>query len=503
VAGDDDARRRRVGLWEEIDSFKDGKTDVRVVREANQSDPMTYVELRQTFREKSGPIEKTVRLDMLQFELLIEKAREVAQAGGSADGNRKRDSRDPRIGNFREGDATVDVMVLDRRGKKEPYVSIYQIDEAGGTQQILFSLETAKSINLAAQAVERLHDQRLKDDAGAKPSRGKDEPDSPAQTMRKSDYPADGENFLSVARLKEVNAEGETLASVKVVRSFQISYDVKLMSGLEHAHQIPKFGTNELIIAEVQGIVHVRMFDKDNGWAIYTDEKWQPEKADKIHQLGMYLKGEWPEGVPKHHVLKAVEQALDIKIPLSTEREARMFADKDPNFVLWPKASPTELKKDAVIEVTREDLENHEDNLKKLETKIQTTLKTREVETEHFIVGVWNDQSFAPTPNLQVKWDGVVMANGEFKDFNVTLTGAEKTPGPGENPLYVLVKKDDGQPPRHRIEEVFQNREAAVEKLPIAEGNHQAQEQNLATQQEQAFRKQQEDDRTMLSRHRI
>jgi hypothetical protein len=74
-------------------------------------------------------------------------------------------------------------------------------------------------------------------------------------------------------------------------------YDLRLMPPGTSSADIPEKGKKQVIVADVGGELHFRIFDYDRNQAVDTDEKKLAEKAPQIESLKKDLKGLWPPRV--------------------------------------------------------------------------------------------------------------------------------------------------------------------------------------------------------------
>ncbi len=80
--------------------------------------------------------------------------------------------------------------------------------------------------------------------------------------------------------------------------------DVQLITAIEDFNQMPT-GKNLVVVANVDGVLHIRMFDGNGKMAIDTDEKRLRDRTRQIENLKRQLAGLWPP-----HELTATEKTL-------------------------------------------------------------------------------------------------------------------------------------------------------------------------------------------------
>ena len=70
-------------------------------------------------------------------------------------------------------------------------------------------------------------------------------------------------------------------------------YDLRLMSPVEAERDIPTEGKSLIIVADVRGTLHFRIFEADGRRAVDTDESELADKAAPIAELKQILSGLW------------------------------------------------------------------------------------------------------------------------------------------------------------------------------------------------------------------
>jgi len=114
-------------------------------------------------------------------------------------------------------------------------------------------------------------------------------------------------------------------ASVKIKESFESrqtwgpggfkGFDVRLMSSAKDVNSIPTASTSLIVVANVQDVLHFRIFDFPGNRVVDTDENQLPDKAPQIAQLKLLLTNLW--GIPrlsqkdKDRVTNAVTSIVD------------------------------------------------------------------------------------------------------------------------------------------------------------------------------------------------
>ncbi len=98
------------------------------------------------------------------------------------------------------------------------------------------------------------------------------------------------------------------------------SFDLRLMPSVNDVKDMPTQGKNLVIVASVQNVLHIRIFDADGNMAVNTGENQLPkEKAPQIEELKSLLSDLW--GVPqlsqsdKDRVVTAVTSIVDYPRP--------------------------------------------------------------------------------------------------------------------------------------------------------------------------------------------
>jgi Amidohydrolase family len=80
-------------------------------------------------------------------------------------------------------------------------------------------------------------------------------------------------------------------------------FDLRLMSPVTNVSSIPTTGRALIIVADVDNVLHFRMFDADGRVVVDTDEKMLPEQARQVAELRKQLAPLWPP-----HTLNAGEK---------------------------------------------------------------------------------------------------------------------------------------------------------------------------------------------------
>ncbi len=89
-------------------------------------------------------------------------------------------------------------------------------------------------------------------------------------------------------------------------------YDLRLMSAVNDVNGIPTEGKNLIIVADVNRVLHFRIFDGDGKVVVDTDEKRLTEQARPIEDLRKQLESLWPP-----HVLTTSEMGRLITAVIS------------------------------------------------------------------------------------------------------------------------------------------------------------------------------------------
>ena len=78
---------------------------------------------------------------------------------------------------------------------------------------------------------------------------------------------------------------------------FRQGFGLRLMSSVNDLSDMPTDGKNLIIVADVQNVLHFRIFDADGKRVVDTDENQLPGKAPQIADLKSLLNNLW--GVPQ------------------------------------------------------------------------------------------------------------------------------------------------------------------------------------------------------------
>jgi hypothetical protein len=73
-----------------------------------------------------------------------------------------------------------------------------------------------------------------------------------------------------------------------------VESDLSLMSAVSDMSDVPKLGKNVVIVADVDHVLHFRIFDRDGRMIVNTDEKRLKGQARQIEELRKQLKNLWP-----------------------------------------------------------------------------------------------------------------------------------------------------------------------------------------------------------------
>jgi hypothetical protein len=111
--------------------------------------------------------------------------------------------------------------------------------------------------------------------------------------------------------------------------------DLRLMSSVDGASGLPTTGARSIIVAEVNHVLHFRIFDGDGTMAIDTDEKGLAEQALRIEELRAQLQSLWPP-----HELTKGEKARVVEVVISIVGHTPVGLPAKP-------AGPAEKKKGA------------------------------------------------------------------------------------------------------------------------------------------------------------
>ena len=71
-------------------------------------------------------------------------------------------------------------------------------------------------------------------------------------------------------------------------------YDLRLMSPVNAIRGVATAGKSLVILADVDQVLHFRVFDGDGRMVVDTDEKRLPNQARQIEDLRKQLEGLWP-----------------------------------------------------------------------------------------------------------------------------------------------------------------------------------------------------------------
>src|SRR5262249_16714279 len=74
--------------------------------------------------------------------------------------------------------------------------------------------------------------------------------------------------------------------------------ELRLIRPLNDEGSVPKAGKGLVVVAEVKGVLHFRMFDRDGKMVVDTDETELKAKAGPIADLRKRLEGLWPPHRP-------------------------------------------------------------------------------------------------------------------------------------------------------------------------------------------------------------
>jgi hypothetical protein len=92
------------------------------------------------------------------------------------------------------------------------------------------------------------------------------------------------------------------------------AFDLQLLSNLNKVSDLPTSGTDLIIVAPVQNVLHFRVFDSDGRMVVDTDETKLPNQAGPIAELKQLLQNLWPPHqlteAEKDQVITAVTSIL-------------------------------------------------------------------------------------------------------------------------------------------------------------------------------------------------
>ncbi len=120
------------------------------------------------------------------------------------------------------------------------------------------------------------------------------------------EYPSD--DWLRAMRLLgEIGPDAKDAAPA--LRQAMTGCNLRLMSAVNDVSGIPTEGTNLVIVAAVDHVLHFRIFDGDGTVVVDTHEKRLTEQARQIEVLRTELESLWPPNAPTNskraHVIKA------------------------------------------------------------------------------------------------------------------------------------------------------------------------------------------------------
>ncbi|MBX6312515.1 MAG: DUF4190 domain-containing protein [Isosphaeraceae bacterium] len=75
---------------------------------------------------------------------------------------------------------------------------------------------------------------------------------------------------------------------------FARGFDLRLMSSVNDASGLPSEGKNLIIVADVDHVLHIRVFDGDGKMIVDTDETRLPQQARPLEDLRSLLESLWP-----------------------------------------------------------------------------------------------------------------------------------------------------------------------------------------------------------------
>jgi hypothetical protein len=130
------------------------------------------------------------------------------------------------------------------------------------------------------------------------------------------------------------------------LRLFPSWFGLRLMPSVGHVSDIPSVGKTLVIVADVGGVLHFRIFDGDGRTVVDTDETRLTAQSGQIADLKTQLKDLWSSllvGGPEQRVVTAVTSivgyTLPSKVPPTLEAEHLEIANDDARYRAW-KDSP-------------------------------------------------------------------------------------------------------------------------------------------------------------------
>ena len=170
---------------------------------------------------------------------------------------------------------------------------------------------------------------------------------------------------------------------------FRQGFGLRLMSSVNDLSDMPTDGKNLIIVADVQNVLHFRIFDADGKRVVDTDENQLRDKASQIADLKSLLNNLW--GVPQlsqsdnYRVITAVASIVGLSLPQeSVVRNIEML------LVLLSKSELTPAERDAKTWV----LESYE-KIQKDPFKPHLVASTRPVAYQYYVVMKYLDNLIA------------------------------------------------------------------------------------------------------------
>ena len=137
-------------------------------------------------------------------------------------------------------------------------------------------------------------------------------------------------------------------------------FDLRLMSPLNDESGIPIEGKNLIIVAAVNNVLHVRIFDGDGKVVVDTDEKKRlTEQARQIEDLRKQLDGLWPPHEltrsDEGRVITAVTSIVEEKHPPIIRNLVPLHTGQGPDFFLALFGEPEYRNIYMMVEIPEED----------------------------------------------------------------------------------------------------------------------------------------------------
>jgi hypothetical protein len=161
---------------------------------------------------------------------------------------------------------------------------------------------------------------------------------------------------------------------------------------------------------------------------------------------------------------------------VESPEQARKLLANNAGLVLFPEPTRRPLEEGAEINVPRDvTIQLTNGSTRSIGEHAERNEVVREATGEHFLVARWHDVSRLPREGDRVTWEGATRSyNGEPDYFRAHPAGRAEQ-GEPEEPIYVLIRKEDGRLPGHGVvEAVSLNRKEMVAELDRQERIQQA-----------------------------